>query len=239
MSSITKKGYIIDYFDYLENDQIIKILFQDNNILSLIALGTKKILSKNGRYITIGSLHNFEYFQARSTEKLSKLKKIYPIDTKDTTVSESLPIIVLNEYLSKKKGELDANYFNFYEDIINYVISKKYSNETIIIYILLTIIKLEGITYQLTNCGICDSKKIITISFKSMYALCEECAYKYNEFSYDQNFIKTFIWLIYKNSYEISSLNNKQYIYLIKGLASSIYWNAGIYLEQLFSYLKS
>ncbi|QZX48837.1 DNA repair protein RecO [Mycoplasma sp. E35C] len=239
MSAITKKGYLIDYFDYAEFDQIIKVLFEDNSLISLIALGTKKILSKNGRYITIGSLHNFEFFQSRSVERLSKLKKIHPIDTKDATISESLPILVMNEYISKKKGLLEANYFNFYDDVINFVNNKTYSNETIIIYILLNIIKIEGLGYDLTKCGYCNNKQVITLSFKDMVGVCEKCAYKYNEFLYNKSFMTNFFSLIYKTSYEFSALEHKQYISLIKGLAKSIYHNAGIYLEQIFSYIKS
>ncbi|ADC31370.1 DNA repair protein RecO [Mycoplasmoides gallisepticum] len=237
MSSITKKGYIIDYFDHNENDQIIKILFDDNTLTSLISVGSKKILSKNGRYITLGSLHDFEFFQARSIERLSKLKKIHKIDTKDATISESLPMVIMHYYLNKKSGGLENNFFNFYDDVISYVIKQRYSNETIIIYILLNIINLEGIAFQLLNCGICNSKQVITLSFKKMYGLCEKCAYEQHEFLYDKNFMRNIFWLIYKNDYEVSTLESRKYISLIKGLASAIYHNAGIYLEPVFSYL--
>lgn len=37
-----QKGYIIDYFDHNENDQIIKILFDDNTLTSLISVGSKR-----------------------------------------------------------------------------------------------------------------------------------------------------------------------------------------------------
>ncbi|WP_027121898.1 DNA repair protein RecO [[Mycoplasma] imitans] len=237
MSSITKKGYIIDYFDHGENDQIIKVLFDENKILNLISVGSKKLLSKNGRYITLGSLHDFEFFQSRSLERLSKLKKIHKIDTKDATISESLPMVIMHHYLNKKSGELDNNFFAFYDDVINYVIEQKYSDQVIIIYILLHIIHLEGIAFQFVNCGICHSKQIITISFKNMYGLCEKCAYEQHEFLYDKKFMRNIFWLIYKNDYEISPLDSKQYISLIRGLANAIYHNAGIYLEPVFSYL--
>ncbi|MBO6021806.1 recombination protein O N-terminal domain-containing protein [bacterium] len=69
-------GFIINISDYEIYDQILTLLLPNNLKLTLIALGTKKILSKNARNISLLNQVEAEVFLARNINKISKLKKI-------------------------------------------------------------------------------------------------------------------------------------------------------------------
>jgi recombinational DNA repair protein (RecF pathway) len=74
MSENIVKGYIIDRRIYKSFDEILLVLIADGQRLPMLALGTKKINSKNARNLHYGSLIEFIIFQSRTVGKMSKLR---------------------------------------------------------------------------------------------------------------------------------------------------------------------
>ncbi len=98
-------GFVIKKIDYGAKDEIISI-FSKREVISLIALGTRKMQSKNRVAIQIGNLVEIEYFRARLSNRLSKLKKASlivqpPLRTFNTAET----ILEIYKYLSQLKSE--------------------------------------------------------------------------------------------------------------------------------------
>ena len=69
----TLHGVITKIIDYQDYDQIFTI-YSDLGVKTLIAKGSKKILSKNSRALQVGNFVEAEYFPARLNFQISKLK---------------------------------------------------------------------------------------------------------------------------------------------------------------------
>lgn len=67
-------GFVIRKMDFSANDEIVTILTSDD-IFTFVALGTRKLKSKNRVALQIGNCIEIDFFKARLTNKLSKLKK--------------------------------------------------------------------------------------------------------------------------------------------------------------------
>lgn len=80
MAAQIVKGYIVKRMDYQLNDEIITILAENGQLISCISLGSRKIISKNGRNLFLGNFCEFEIFIARTENKLSRLKKCNAIN---------------------------------------------------------------------------------------------------------------------------------------------------------------
>lgn len=96
-------GIVIKTLDFQDYDKIITILTPDS-LLSFIALGVRKIDSKNRVALQLGNVIEIEYFKARLTNKLSKLKtatliKQPPLKQADT----ALVWLEIIKYLQKMK----------------------------------------------------------------------------------------------------------------------------------------
>ncbi|MBO6104250.1 recombination protein O N-terminal domain-containing protein [bacterium] len=76
MAAVILHGIIINVIDYDVYDQIITILLPSNLKVALISKGSRKILSKNGRLISILNQVEVSCFLASDIKKISKLKKI-------------------------------------------------------------------------------------------------------------------------------------------------------------------
>ncbi len=227
MAEQIEKCFLIDEHDYETFDSIIKVLTNKNEVVSILALGTKKILSKNGRNLKYGSLLEVEYFKARSQDSLSKLKKIKTEEDNQIDYKTSLPLIVLNWYISSK-NQKQFN-FNFYKTIIDKL--KQYDEQTMLIYVLYSMIKDHGHMIHLESCRLCNSKRIKTISISKQGYLCESCAIKSNEYIHSTEFNKIFICLAKEQLDEIQDFNEKEA--LTKFLKSYLYHNCGIYIYDI------
>ena len=98
-------GFIINISDYEIYDQILTLLLPNNLKLTLIALGTKKILSKNARNISLLNQVEAEVFLARNINKISKLKKIISLYNFSW------------EDLTNKIFKIFLNYVNYQKDL--------------------------------------------------------------------------------------------------------------------------
>ena len=76
MAAVILHGIIINVIDYDVYDQIITILLPSNLKVVLMSKGSRKILSKNGRLISILNEVEASCFLANDLKKISKLKKV-------------------------------------------------------------------------------------------------------------------------------------------------------------------
>lgn len=83
MSEIITKGYLIARIDYQIFDEIITFINEFGNKFVCLAQGTKKIESHNARNMQLGNFCEFQFFLARSENKVSKLIRINAIDKVD------------------------------------------------------------------------------------------------------------------------------------------------------------
>jgi DNA repair protein RecO (recombination protein O) len=83
MSESVELGYLISNSEYKSFDEIITVLTNKGKRVAMIAMGVKKITSKNGRNLRFGSLTEFTYFQSRSEDKVSKLKSAHLVEEND------------------------------------------------------------------------------------------------------------------------------------------------------------
>lgn len=119
MASELIKGIVIKSQDFEQKDKIITIL-TENEILTFIALGVKKIESKNRVALELGNLIEAEIFRARLQGKLSKLKKAHiikqaPIKTNDTSevIHEIIKIMQWIQIPSQKLFKAFLDVYDF------------------------------------------------------------------------------------------------------------------------------
>jgi DNA repair protein RecO (recombination protein O) len=81
MSESLLKGYLISKINYGIFDEIITILTTEGTKCVCLSKGSRKIMSKNGRNLFLGSFVEAVIFRARHENKVSRLKKIMIIDS--------------------------------------------------------------------------------------------------------------------------------------------------------------
>lgn len=98
-------GFVINKLDYGAEDEIVSI-FSRYEVITLIALGTRKMKSKNRVALQIGNFVEIEYFRARLSNKISKLKKASLIIQPPLNDGDTAEIILdIYKYLSNIKSE--------------------------------------------------------------------------------------------------------------------------------------
>lgn len=195
MSEVITKAYLLNRLDYDTFDEIISFINEHGNIFSVLALGVKKILSKNSRNLFYGCLSEFEFFSSRDiNNKLGKLKKVSIIEN-NIHLSYRKPLLLLNQiiYIAKIVGK---NSFNLINKIVELL--KEYNSDyddEICLLILIESTKLLGININLKKCSICGSKKIYSLSKDDRGFVCKDhFSEKYIE-KRDSNFIK-YVYLV-------------------------------------------
>lgn len=203
MSETILKGYIISIKDYQLFDNIISFFGEDNKIYNLLSLGSRKILSKNGRNIKIGALIEFEFFKSRLANSLSKLKKLNIISDVSWEMAEIDIVQFLNKFLLK--GNNNFKFFT-YQKIMKMILENRDMN-FISLFSLFEIINSIGLKFALNGCAICGYNKIRTTSIRFQGFLCDQCTRENSEYIYDTNVNKIFYFLSkkeYKKIFEIS-----------------------------------
>ncbi|MBQ5543975.1 MAG: hypothetical protein IIT97_03520 [Mycoplasmataceae bacterium] len=197
-------GFIINISDYEIYDQILTLLLPNNLKLTLIALGTKKILSKNARNISLLNQVEAEVFLARNINKISKLKKIISLYNFSW------------EDLTNKIFKIFLNYVNYQKDLkedfyslLIYLINHKDEEYQILLSKLLKLIFIDlGLKFYFNDCINCHNKFITIISIEYASLICSNCN-DYKEKSYPLWFIKDFFYFFYDEDKLIFN-DNKQ-----------------------------
>jgi DNA repair protein RecO (recombination protein O) len=90
MSTENSEGFIIKSIDFEDYAQILTFFSYQYGKMSIVAPGVRKTESKNKYSVQLFTKSDFEFFKARTTDKISKLKtgiiiKQYPNISKDYT----------------------------------------------------------------------------------------------------------------------------------------------------------
>lgn len=88
----SRVGIVIKKTVFEADNEIVTILTQDE-IISFIALGTRKLTSKNRFSLDLGNIVNVELFMARLKGRLSKLKKSTLITQPPLLISNTAEIV--------------------------------------------------------------------------------------------------------------------------------------------------
>jgi DNA repair protein RecO (recombination protein O) len=83
MAETILHGYLIKKIPFQTFDEIVTFITQSGQRFSCISMGSRKITSKNARNLFLGGYIEFQIYQSRSTERLSKLKKATTIKSID------------------------------------------------------------------------------------------------------------------------------------------------------------
>lgn len=234
MAETITKGYLIYRKDYELFDEIISFINQHGNIFSTIALGVKKILSKNSRNLFYGCLTEFIFFASRDIDnKIGKLKKVILLEN-NINLSTRMPLFLFNYIIFKNKLK-GKHIFEQIKKLI--LILKEYDesfDSSIALYILIKSTKYLGIKLNLDTCAFCDSKLIYSFSFENNGFVCK----KHFDGIYDYKVFDEVIKIIYlakqKLFHLVSNFDNKYLQIAIRILIDYINQKTGI---NLYSYL--
>lgn len=198
MAETLIKGIITDIKDHDVYDQIIDILLPSNLKRSFLCKGTKKILSKNSRHISLLNEIEIECFLSNDIKKLSKLKKITYSKLFSWEYLDNMPVKILLKYLSMSSS-FKENFYNFLVYLKTQLLQYKKTNilKTEVYRIIFRDI---GLNFYFQNCINCHSTHIYTISIENSGLVCRNCNF-YKEKIYP-------IWFI-KNFYKFMNNNNK------------------------------
>ncbi|NQZ66079.1 MAG: DNA repair protein RecO [Mycoplasmatales bacterium] len=146
------RGIVIKKVKLNSDDQIITILTKFE-IISFIALGTRKLNSKNSRSLDFGNYISAEIFRARLKNKLSKLKKSIlikqpPILTSDTAnvILEIIKLIQKIDNHSKRLFEAFLESYEYFGDTYNHWVKT---------YIIFNSLDSLGVYPQIKQCVEC------------------------------------------------------------------------------------
>lgn len=158
MATQSYAGLVIKTIDYDDFDQIITILTNED-VLSFIAKGTRKIKSKNRVALQLGNIIEVEIFQARLKGKVSKLKKAVilkqpPLETADT----AKVWLTLIKYLKNIKTPA-PNVFQAVVESYNYF-GDKY-NHFVKTYIMFQYLQTLGMKPNIEFCVECNRRDMI------------------------------------------------------------------------------
>lgn len=233
MSETVTTGYLVKKIDHKTFDEVLIFLTKEGKKVLCLSLGSKKIMSKNGRNIFYGEPLEIEYFAARYTDKMSKLKKVTSLGSLDWNIQSNLKLIVLNEFV-EYIGE-SAKLFKFYEEKIQQIREAKEDEITFILKAIREFCTLIGINLEVNRCVACSSNILKTISFKHNGMLCSECAKKLFVKSEDIRVSKLFYFL-FNNKFDQINSYYDLFPYAIKRLKKYIYDVSGINLLSLKDY---
>lgn len=227
MSEIIDKGYLISIKDYQENDHIINFIFSDGNIHGMLSKGSRKLLSKNGRHLLMGSLLETEYFGSRRIEKLSLLKRVKSINPITLMESNNQTITFLNDYLMK--NQINKFNFKFYEEIINAAL--KDDLITSIIICLKILIDEQGLLINLDKCLLCSKEKIYSLSFKLRGFVCNICYNIDEDLKTPKQFNKSLYYVNKKRFDSLKIIDNDIKFKIAKFYANYLYDYNGTYCD--------
>lgn len=197
MSETVFKALIINISDFNIYDQIITVLLPSNNKYSLIALGTKKILSKNARHISLLNEVEIEAFLSNDPKKISKLKKLISITSFPW---ELLTSKVFQNYLSylNYSTEFKCDFYSLFNYLLE--LTKMKVDENIIFSVLLKFIFIDlGLSFNFKSCAICKSKYVSIVSIENSSLVCKNCN-DFKERIYPLWFLKNFYYFFYNNN---------------------------------------
>ncbi len=232
MSEIITKGYLINVIDYELFDQIITFINEYGNVFSCIAIGSRKIKSKNARQLKFGALLEFDFFMSRNIDKVGRLKKVVALDNTSFSFSTNNGLIVLNQLFFKAKCS-GKDFYNMYLNNLE-LLKNNNDQNNVIIKIFFEFMLLSGIKLKLNGCSICNNRKIINFDEKEMGFVCID--HNTSQLNISPNVLQI-LYAIHKN--KLSLLDGYSYndkFLVIKFLMYLINSYIGINLYSLLLY---
>lgn len=194
MAETVFQALVIDIHDFQVYDQIITVLLPSNLKYTLIALGTKKILSKNARHLSLLNEVEIEAFLSNDIHKISKLKKVISLSNFSWELFKKKFIRLFLRYVNEA-SELNRNFYTLFFQLI--FLNDENIEDEIILCILKKNIFLDlGLNFNFTSCGICNSKHVSIISIENSSLICKNCN-DYKEKIYPIWFLKNFYYFFY------------------------------------------
>lgn len=170
MSLKVFKGIVIKEIDYLNDNKIFTIM-TDSSLITFLALGVKKITSKNGVALQLGNFIEVEIFQARLKDKVSKLKKATIIKQPPLFISDTAKVLLEIIKWMQKLSDYSLELFNSYIEALN-LFGENY-NHQLKTYILFRIVWALGLKPVLNCCVECKRKdNIVDFSLSKGGFLC-------------------------------------------------------------------
>ncbi len=158
MSESKELGIVVKIIDYDDFDQIITMI-TSYEVLTFIAMGVRKINSKNRIALQLGNIIEIELFRARLKGKVSKLKRANiveqpPIEKLDT----ANVLLTIIKHLSKiddfPKGILDSVFETFQSLGTEW-------NHHVKVYIMFKYLEVVGEAPSINNCIECGTNQHI------------------------------------------------------------------------------
>lgn len=229
MSETILNGYLINKSNYQVFDEIITFITPDNERISCISLGSRKIESKNGRNLFLGNFNEFQIFRSRANDKLSKLKKTVCLSQLNFKVQNNSAFLLLNECVNLAPPHT-LNLFNFYKNNLENISDNIFLLNEMFLIILMRYIKLLGLDLEVNHCVICGSKKLKTISFQRHGMLCELCIDKNKDKIFNIDINKGIHFLFNEKFDELNKYSHC-HLFLIDLIKAYIRDNCGITLR--------
>lgn len=233
MSLVITKGYLINKSDYKTFDSIITFINEFGNKFTCLAPGTRKIVSKNARSFNIGNYNEFEFFCARTPDKVSKLKRSVAIVQQPWPIYKN-SFYLLNELINKI-STWNVDVFKFYDRNIKFINFDDNNDQKKSLIILKEFCIISGLNLDVKSCHICGSNKIMTISFKQRGLICNSCYNSQTMDNYEINLSKL-ACVLFRGQYEKMDNFENEYNFLLKLIKIFIKDNLGLKIETLNEY---
>ena len=233
MAETILNGYLINKIDYQVFDEVLTILGEDGNKYACLSLGSRKIMSKNSRNLFYGAKTEFQFFEARNEQKVSRFKKAVLLEEMNWDLQSDTKLFLLNEIVTYIAAS--NTLFSFYETKLKQIKSPSEDDQTFILKLLTEFCSYIGISLHVNSCVRCNSKILSTISFKHSGMLCEDCRRQLRVEPQELNVSKLFHLLFNKKFDEINKYYDN-FGYAIKCLKNFIFDTAGIKLFSLKDY---
>ncbi|WP_338982933.1 DNA repair protein RecO [Spiroplasma endosymbiont of Othius punctulatus] len=191
-------GFVLNNFTFEDNKSLISVFSKENGLINLYALGLQNEKSKN-KYSTLKfSKSEFEIFQTKDPEKMSKLKTgklIYGIDISTMTYEDYLYITTIFQVVEKTSnfGEVNIRKYKFVNDVFLAFVNHKDGRFPIFLYFMLNYLDFVGRKWNLVTCLKCNKRvnKFVDFNLKERQFICFGCEKKPNEDLKMELFIKT------------------------------------------------
>lgn len=234
MAFVITNGYLVNRSDYLTFDEIITFINEHGNLFTNLALGTKKILSKNSRNMFYGCLSEFEFFCSKDIEnRIGKLKKITLLEN-NIINSDRIPLIIFNKIIFnyKLKGKkIFLKLKNLIENLFKY--NSSFDN-VLIINLLLFIIEELGSKFTVDKCVFCENKKIFSLSFLNNGFVCKIHFNSKRDIKYFRQIIEIFYFCEKQNFLQTKKYEEIFKKSCIKILKKYLLENLGVNLLSIF-----
>jgi len=194
-------GIVLKTIEFNDFDLIVTIYSREYGPLSFVALGTRKIVSKNKYAVQLFSESKFEIFKSHKG-RLSKLKKGYLVNS-NKTISNNYFNYLLASVAADLTQQLFANnevskiYYRNLETLLQVLSTDQYPFKTFTFF-LLQALKYQNVKLDFTTCAVCQKtiNGSIYLDFKHLEVICDSCFQKLNSkdqqyFLNDPNFLET------------------------------------------------